>query len=193
MTIKTLRKGYENLSMLQRLSLLDNAISRDDESEAEAITAASPRKIFSQTDYCNLFADITRIRLCNLIIRLGHLMMFDQLTHYALDKIDKKSSFHEQERLANDLRLSAFLYVRATDSWKSVNDQLGLRTNFDEEIGELLFSTELLQSKEAAMRQLAFTEAEARAYLLKRTGSDNMKTIDDEIAGYREYLELNGR
>ena len=191
MTIKTLRKGYENLSMLQRLSLLDNAISRDDESEAAAITAASPRKIFSQTDYCNLFDEITRIRLCNLIVRLGHLMVFDQLTHYTLDKIDKKSSVHEQERLTNNLRLSAFLYVRATDSWNAVNDELGLRKTFDQEIGEVLFCSHLLQSKDAVMRKIAFSEDEVRTYLLKRTGSGGMKTIDDEINDYREYLELN--
>jgi hypothetical protein len=51
MNIKSIRRNYDELTMLERLSLLDNAVSRDDESEIKAIVAASPRKTFSQPDY----------------------------------------------------------------------------------------------------------------------------------------------
>ncbi len=77
MNIKTLRKSYENLTMLERMSLADNALARDDESELRAIVAASPREGFRQPDYFNLMEEITRFRLINLICRLGYIMQFD--------------------------------------------------------------------------------------------------------------------
>lgn len=193
MTIKTLRKSYENLTMLQRFSLFDNAISRDDESEAEAIIAASPRKTYSQPDYCDLFEQISKIRYCNLIFRLGHMMTFYHFLEIINEKLEGEMSPKEDERFCINLRIAAFLYVRATDSWNLVNNELSLRTTFDTEIGEILYSIDLLQSKDAMMRELAFTEDEARAYLLEQTGSDAMKTIEDEVEGYREYLGLKAR
>ena len=98
MTIKTLRKDYENLSMLQRLSLLDNAISRNDDSEAQAIMAASPRKSYSQPDYCDFFDQINHIRLCNLIFRLGYMMNFNLFRECLSEKLKNKSSLEDKGR-----------------------------------------------------------------------------------------------
>lgn len=190
MTIKALRSGYGSLSLFQRLALADNAVGRDDESEALAINAASPRVHFSRTDFADLFEKINSIRLCNLIVRLGYLMNFDFLLLRELEALESKSRPENKERIANDLRLAAFLYVRATDAWKAVNDELGLRKTFDLEIGETLFAIDLLQSKEALMRNYAFTEDEARKYVLRGTGRKDFKTIADEIEEYRTYLEL---
>ncbi len=71
MNIKTLRKSYENLTMLERLSLADNALARDDESELRAIVAASPREHYSQTDWKDMLESINQFRFCNLIVRLS--------------------------------------------------------------------------------------------------------------------------
>lgn len=59
MNINAIRKNYGELTMLERLSLLDNAASRGDESEAKAIVAASPRKTFTEPDYADLFRRIS--------------------------------------------------------------------------------------------------------------------------------------
>lgn len=191
MNIKALRKDYQNLTMFQRLALLDNAISRNDDSEAEAIVAASPRKTFSQTDYCELFEQIAKIRLFNLIFRLGYIMSFDFLLIGQLDRLINKSSLKAVKRIDDDLRLGAFLYVRATDSWDAVNKELGLRPNFDEEIGEHLFAIDLMRSKDQTMRAIAFSEDEAKAFVRKRTGIDEFRTMEKEIEAYREFLELD--
>lgn len=176
--------------MLQRLSLLDNAISRDDVSEAEAITAASPRKTFSQTDYCNLFDEINKIRMTNMVIRLGYMLTFDFLLFGEFDCLKNKSVLANNKRRKNDLRLSAFLYVRATDSWNAVNDELGLRPKYDEEIGDILFPVDILQIKDAMMREHAFSEDEAKEYIFEQTGMNDFKTMEKEIDEYRKYLEL---
>ncbi len=190
MTIKTLRKSYESLTMLQRLSLLDNAISRDDLSEAEAITAASPKKIFSQTDYCNIFEEINRIRMTNMVIRLGYMLTFDFLLLGESNCLKNKSVLANKERQVNDLRLSAFLYVRATDSWNAVNDELGLRPNYDEAIGDILFPFDILQWKDEMLRECAFSEDEAKEYIFERTGRNDFKTMENEIDEFRKYLKL---
>ncbi len=67
MNIKTLRRNYDELTRLERLSLADNAEARDDENEIKAIIAASPREHFSQTDFYDLMREITTFRLFNLI------------------------------------------------------------------------------------------------------------------------------
>jgi hypothetical protein len=190
MNINAVRKRYENLTLLQRLSLADNAIGRNDEGEALAINAASPRVAFTQPDFMELYNDILHIRLCNLITRLGYIINFDFILECDLDRLINKSKAKNERRVMDDLRLAAFLYVRATDSGNSVNDELGLRTNFDEEIGELLLAYDLFRSKDALMRQVAFSEDEARRYIHRRTGEAEIRTIEQEIDGYREILGL---
>ncbi len=176
--------------MLQRLSLLDNAISRDDENEAAAITAASPKKIFRQTDYCNLFEEINKIRMINIVIRLSYMVTFDFLLFGGPDSLKNKSVLANEKRRTNNLKLSAFLYVRATDSWNAVNDELGLRPNYDKAIGDILFPFDILQWKDEMMREFAFSEDEAKEYIFERTGRNDFKTMENEIDEFRKYLEL---
>lgn len=181
MNIKNLRRNYDNLTRLERLSLADNAEARNDENEVRAIVAASPREHFSQTDFYDLKREITTFRLCNLIARLGYIMLFDLFLQ--LEDADSERTF-------DDAKLAAFCYVRATDSWKTVNDELGLRPNFDAEISEHLFAIEVLNQKNGILREIAFNEAEAREFLKAKTGKDKIKTIDEEIKDIREALGL---
>lgn len=180
--------------MLQRLALADNALGRNDDNEALAIKNVSPRISYTQTDFCELLGDIIRIRICNLIVRLGYIMNFDLFLHSETENeterlIDKSKSKRRRDVLG-EMRLAGYLYVRATDSWNAVNNELGLRENFDEEIGEFLLALDLLRWKDTIMREYAFSEAEAMAYTLKKTGSDEFITIAQEIKSYREILEL---
>lgn len=191
MNIKSLRKDYKNLTLLERLSLADNAASRDDENEQRAINAASPKESFRQVDFYDLLTEITTFRLCNLIVRLSYIMQFDYFTMEAeLNILSKKFSLEKDERLLINQRMTAFLFVRATDSWQAVNDELGLRPNYDEEISQFLFSIEMMKEREEIMRKLAFTEDEASEHLKKRTGDGKTQTLADEIKAIKEALGL---
>lgn len=191
MNINKLRKDYDGLTMLERLALADNAEARDDETELRAINAASPKEHFRQVDFYDLMKEITIYRLCNLIVRLSYIMQFDYFTEEAeLELMKKKPDLKEFERLSTDIRMTAFLFVRAADSWQIVNDELGLRQNYDEEISEFLFSLTLMRVKEKMMRKVAFTEDEARKQMKKKTGSDKIQTLEDEIRAIKEALGL---
>lgn len=98
--------------------------------------------------------------------------------------------FEDNERAIDHAKLAAYLYVRATDSWKAVNDELGLRPNFDEEMSEFLFALEMMKSKEEIMRELAFTEDEVGKFIKAKTGNDKIQTLEDEIKAIREALGL---
>ncbi len=181
MNIKNVRKKYENLTMLERLSLLDNAISRGDESEAKAVVSASPRKTFSQPDYLDLFENINKFRFFNLIVRFGYVMQFDYFLQCELT---------DEERRTSDARLAAYLYVRATDAWKEVCNELVLRLDFEKEIAEHLFSLEMLNRKDTLLREFAFTEDEVKKFIKTKTGIEKIQTLADEKNAIREALGL---
>lgn len=181
MNLKSIHRNYQHLTMLERLSLADNAVSRGDESEIKAIVAASPRVTYSQPDYLDLFENINRFRFCNLIVRLSYVMQFD----YFLLR-DTESD----ERISDNARLAAYLYVRATDTWKTVSDEFGLCPNFKQEISAHLFSVEMLNAKDELLREFAFTESEVKDYIEKQTGNAKIQTLADEIKAVREALGL---
>ena len=181
MNLKSIQRNYEHLTMLERLSLLDNAIARDDESEIRAVVAASPRKSYSEPDYVDLFEKITKVRFNNLLVRLGFAMNFDFLLR--LDPGD-------DERISDDAKLAAYLYVRATDAWKAVSDELCLRPDYDKEISEIFFAVELLIVKDRLLREFAFTDAEAKDYLDRTSGISKIQTLANEINAIREALGL---
>lgn len=191
MSIKNLRKSYANLTMLQRLALADNALGREDESEALAIKVASPRVSYTRPDFGELYEEILRMRMCNMVVRLGCIMNFDFLIQSENDSLINKSNVKRSKRINEDLKLASFLYVRATDAWNALNDELGLRRNFDEEVGENLFSIELFRSKDELLRSMAFSEDEAKAFVQKKTGINSFRTMEQEIIAYREALELD--
>jgi hypothetical protein len=191
MNIRNLRKNYDALTMLERFALADNAVARDDEIEIRAINDASPKEQFRQVDYYDLMREVTTFRLCNLIVRLSYIMQFDYFSTLAeFEIMKKKPNFERVERLMTDARMTAFLYVRATDSWKIINDELGLRPNYDEEISEFLFSIVLMREKEEVMRKMAMTETEAREEIKKHTGKGKIQTLADEIKAIKEALDL---
>ncbi len=181
MNLKSIQRNYEHLTMLERLSLLDNALSREDESEEKAIVAASPRQHFSEPDYSDLFEKITKLRFCNLIVRLGYAMNFDFLLRFDEDG---------DESIPDSAKLAAYLYVRATDAWKAVSDELCLRPDYDKEVGEIFFAVDLLTVKDNLLREFAFTESEAKDYIEKQSGIGKIQTLADETKAIREVLGL---
>ncbi len=139
MNLKSIHRNYEHLTMLERLSLADKAVSRGDKSEIKAVVAASPRQTYSQPDYLDLLENINRLRFCNLIVRLSYVMQFDYFF---------QCDFEGDERISNNAKVAAYLYVRATDAWKAVSDEFGLRPDYNQEICALLYSVEMLNRKD---------------------------------------------
>lgn len=192
MNIKNLRRNYDGLTMLERLALADNAEARDDESEIRAINAASPKEHFRQVDFYGLMKEINIFRLCNLIVRLGYVMQFDFFYQRAeLEILKNKSSLSNYKKHLDNAGMAAFLYFRAKHSWRIVNDELGLRPNFDEEISECLFSITLMELKEEVMRDLALTEDEATERIRNKYGEAKAKSLEEEANDIREALGLS--
>ena len=102
------------------------------------------------------------------------------------DKPDKT----KYKKHSDNARMAAFLFVRAKDSWQAINDELGLRPNFDEEISMFLFSFDLMKGKEELMREIAFSESEVQEYFRKKDGDSKIRTLDDEKKSIREVLDL---
>ncbi len=98
--------------------------------------------------------------------------------------------FEGDERISNDAKLAAYLYVRATDAWKAVNDEFGLRPDYNQEICALLYSVEMLNRKDELLREFAFTEREAKDYIEKQSGTRKIQTLADETKAIREVLGL---
>lgn len=192
MNINKLRKNYDGLTMLERLALADNAEGRDDEPEIRAINAASPKESLRQVDFYDLMREITTLRLCNLIVRLSYIIQFDFFSmHSEFELLKEKPDLEREERLFNNARMVAFLFIRTKDSWQTVNDELGLRPNYDKEISEFLFSFETLKEKEDLMRAMAFTEEEAKEFNKKLNGKGKICTLEEEIKSIKEVLGLS--
>jgi hypothetical protein len=125
--------------------------------------------------------EIKIFRLASMIVRLGYIMKFDFFQQF---------DFQKSDGVSNMAKLAAYLYVRATDSWKDLNDELGLRPNYDEELGEHLLAIEILRRKEIFLREVAFTEDEVRTFIKSKDGIEQMQTIEDEKKAIREVLGL---
>lgn len=192
MNIKNIRRNYENLTMLERLSLADNARSRGDQSELQAINLASPKESCRQVDFYDLMKQITHFRLCNLIVRLSYITQFNFFCELAeLEILKNKSSYGKYEKYLENAKMSAFLYFRAKDSWQIVSDELCLRADFDEEISAFLFSYDLMKQKEIIMREMTLSQDEANEHLEKHFGGGQIKTVEDEASSIREVLGLS--
>jgi len=96
----------------------------------------------------------------------------------------------DDESISNDAKLAAYLYVRATDAWQAVSDELCLRPNYDQEIGEVFFAVDLLIRKDRLFRAVAFTESEAKDYIEKQSGISKIQTLSDEINVIRAEVGL---
>lgn len=180
MNIKSVQRGYANMTMLERLTLADLAASRNDEREIEAVILASPRVQYSQPDFLELFVKIDKFRLCNLVTRLSYIMQFD--TFCLAD--------NGEDGVQDHARLAAYLYVRATDSWRAICEEFSLCTDFNKQICQHLYSVELLEISDSILREFAFTESEAKDYIKQQYGSSKIQTIADEIKTIREVIGL---
>ena len=191
MNIKTFRKSYICLTLLERLALADQAEARDDESEIQAINSASPMESRKVVDYYDLLEEINKIRLLNLICCLSYMMRFDYFSNeIELEFLRDRPNAERELKLENCMKMAAFLYVRAKDSWNAVCEEFGFRKDFDEKLLGMLFSVEIFRAQEDLIRAEAFTEEEIQEYMKKKTGPSEIQTFDEEVTGIKKALGL---
>lgn len=192
-TIKTIKNKYELLTKQERFGLYQKASLRRDENELSAIYAATPMKTFNVIDFYFLREEIYRIDTVNLLSRLGHSAMFETFVRFAGEpNKDEK----ETDYLFNASSLSAYLYVIETDAWQIVCDELGFEVNWFRTLSsQISYAVETMEMKDEFMRECAFSEDEARAFIKisveKKKVKDfyDIKTLTEQIKFYREFIE----
>lgn len=199
MNIKSLRKNYDKLSKRERFILYDAAENRDDKSEMDAISLATPNEDWIKPDFALQAEQILKIRLGRLVQRLKHcrdamfwlsLAVKEELT----TKSTKKDRFFYESA-----RLSAYFYCVNVKTSHSLYEEIGLDIAAWEakeaELFDLDFADEITDLQ---MRNLAFDEKEAEAFINKigkGKGITNIIlgfTFEKEFSSLREILKTSG-
>ncbi len=199
MNIKSLRKNYDKLTKRERFILYDAAENRDDKSEMDAISLATPNQDWIKPDFALQAEQILKIRLVQLAQRLKHcrdamlwlsLSVKEELT----TKNKKKDRFFYESA-----RLSAYFYCVNVKTSHSIYEELGLDIEAWEtkeaELFDLNFADEITDFR---MKNLAFDEKEAEVFINKIGKEKSIENIvlgftyDKELKSFREILKEQG-
>lgn len=188
MNIKTLRRNYDALSLRERYGLLEQAIDRQDDSEATAIVAASPKIAFQLVDFYHLKQAADALQIANLLERLKYQEMFDLFFEHR-EQIAETNP-EKSEKMLDNILLCGYLYSIETDAWKAAGDEFGFDVQgFRQIMADDLMTFGLLELKDEMMRELAFTEDGVRKVLeRKKMDSAEMKTLENQTAKYKKIL-----
>src|SRR5688572_2135147 len=94
MNIKTLRKNYQSLNLIERHSLFISSIMRKDKSEEDAIVSASPQMLREMPDFTHLYQKVLSLQMIVIIYKA------DAWTNWQLfSQIDGEKA-EEHSRLA---------------------------------------------------------------------------------------------
>ncbi len=199
MNLKSLRKNYDKLSKRERFILYDAAENRDDKSEMDAISLATPNEDWIKPDFALQAEQILKIWLMNLAQRLKHCR--DAMFWLSLSVKEELTIKREKkDRFFYDFaRLSAYFYCVNVKTSHSIYEEIGLDIEAWEtkeaQLFDLDFADEMTNLK---MQKLAFDEKEAEAFINKigtEKGIENIVmgfTYDKELAGMREILREQG-
>jgi hypothetical protein len=183
MNIKNLRKNYKTLSLIERHSLFLAAIIRKDESEENAVVAASPVKIYEAPDFTHLYSKILSLLMIVIIHKA------DAWTNWQL------FGEMESDRADGHSRLALYFFFVYSDAWAAICEKL----NFDAEtLAEMMFPGCFLIHRIAIadknFRKLAFTEAEAREFVNRFAGEQKFAmTLESKIEEFCNFLGLPQR
>ena len=182
MSLRTIRNNYHALSLRERYLLIRQAFDRQDESEANAIILASPKIPYQLVDFYKFSEAINDLNLVNLLERLKYQEMFD-LTFQNLERSDFENSLDK-------VLTFGYLYTIETDAWKAVGDEFGFDVQiFRQRMAEDFMTFGLLEIKDEMMRKVAFTkEGMTKVCESKKMNSSELKTIETQMAKYREIL-----
>lgn len=179
MNVKSLRKNYAALTALERNSLFISAVMRKDKSEENAILAASPKTLWEKADFLNLYANVLSLSMVVMIHKA------DAWTNWQL--FSEMDGEHADELS----RLALYYYFVYTDAWAAVCEQLKINAEaMKEKMFPDCFLLWRLAIVDDAFRDLAFTEAEARAFINRQVEGEFQMTVENKTAEFRKFLEL---
>ena len=180
MNIKSLRKNYKTLSLIERNSLFISAILRKDESEEAAITNASPQMLREMPDFIHLYSKVLSLLMIVMIYKAESFTNWQMFIEM------------ESERAKKHSRLALYFFFVYSDAWTAVCERLKIDADA---LAEMMFpGCFLLQSiafADETFRELAFTETEAREFVGWAVGEEKFAmTLDNKIKEFCEFLEL---
>lgn len=181
MNIKTLRKNYKELSLFERHSLFVSALMRNDKSEENAIMSASPKTLWEKADFINLFSRVLDLQMMVIIHKADAWSNWQAFGYLESEKADDHS------------RLALYYFFVYSDAWIAVCEQLKIDADA---LAEMMFPNNFLLWRIAItdknFRELAFTEAEARDFIIRFAAAEGRfeLTLEKKIAEFRNFLEL---
>lgn len=181
MNIKSLRKNYKTLNLIERHSLFISSILRKDKSEETAITNASPQMLREMPDFTHLYQKVLSLLMIVIIYKA------DAWSNWQL------FSGIETEKAEQHSRLALYYFFVYTDAWEAICEQLNLEADA---LAEMMFPDCFLIWRIAFIdddfREMAFTEAEARDFICWFAGKKAKfeMTLKNKIKEFREFLDL---
>ena len=181
MNIKTLRRNYKTLSLIERHSLFLSAIIRKDESEENAVVSASPVKLYEAPDFTHLYSKVLSLLMIVLIHKA------DAWTNWQL------FCEMESERADGHSRLALYFFFVYSDAWAAVCEKLKIDADaLTEKLFPDCFLFQRIAFVDETFRELAFSESEAGEFIgqyAATEGKFNM-TLENKIKEFRDFLEL---
>jgi hypothetical protein len=196
MNIKKLRINYKNLSLKERLILLDSAELRDDESEIQAIVSASPKETWTMCDFVESKNKLQTFRFIRLIQRLKHLsecLLWLYLSERKTEEIS--GSFFDSACM------EAYFYCVHKQVDEAIFKEIGLDNTAWKERENESFNLDFEKKlAEEYLISIAFSEAEAEAeeFLQNTARKKDFQnptlnfTFEKELEGFREVLKDSG-
>lgn len=181
MNIKSLRKNYKTLSLIERHSLFISAVLRKDKSEETAITNASPQMLREMPDFTHLYQKVLSLLMIVIIYKAdawSNFLLFSEM---------------ENDRADGHSRLALYYFYVYRDAWAAVCEQLKIEP---EGIAEMTFPDSFLIWRimviDEDFREMAFTETEARDFVGQFAAAEGRfeMTLENKIKEFREFLDL---
>lgn len=181
MNIKTLRKNYNSLNLIERHSLFISSIMRKDKSEEDAIVSASPQMLREMPDFTHLYQKVLSLFMILIIHKADAWINWQTFSEFETEQTEEFS------------RLALYYFFVFSDAWAAVCEQLNVDT---EAIEKMMFPDNFIIWRIAVIdenfRSLAFTETEARDFVSQFSASEGrlQMTLENKIKEFREFLEL---
>ncbi len=180
MNIKSLRKNYKTLSLIERHSLFVSAIMRKDDSEENAVVSASPQMLREMPDFTHLYSKVLSLQMIVMIHKADaweNWQVFDEM---------------ESDRAKKHSRLALYFFFVYSDAWTAICERLKIDA---ESLSKMMFPScfifQQIAFTDDTFRQLAFTETEAREFIGWFVGEEKFAmTLDSKIKEFCEFLDL---
>lgn len=198
-TLKTIKNNYDLLTKVERFILYDSAENRDDKSEMDAIMLATPNEDWIKPDFALQAEQILKMRLVMLAQRLTHCR--EAMFWFALSiKEELTNKSKKKDRFFYDFaKLNAYFYCVNVETSHSIFEEIGLDIDAWKAKENELFGFDFVdEMTDSQMRNLAFDESEAEAFINKigkEKGFENIVlgfTYDKELVKIREILKEQG-